>query len=541
MRTRSVWAAAAVGLASLAVSAWSIARFSEGGVTFEFCQYAEIGRNLLEGRGYRTAEVSPYVLAYLDERGIPFDAAHPAPVLDRFPLQSLLTAAAEALLGRRDAAVLALSALILAACAAATVLVGSLFFSGGEAVLAGLLVALDPSFQRGFVLWGLPDFGFLLTTLLATAALCLAVPAAGKPSNPRRWLAAGALAGLAWLSRSNLILWLPVFAVLPLRLRARERAAALGAWAAGFALVSAPGWLYFLRWCGSVNPPTFAWDLAHHVTQDTPPWLDYRVTAVSEVLGRLPALGLKFRSLLVRYLSDLPTMWQMRLLFPLACVGAGYLFLEDRTSADPGRGARRWILLNAAMLSVQIPAFSLLRYDQIANVFTGRYLLWFAPAAFLLAARGAERLGAAYGRPRAGLVVLALANLLFFGPDLVRPRERTQHPLRLPVAEWPEIRAAAELPESGLVVTNLPTQVAWYARRPAVMLPSSPDELEAIARRHELAGVLITRLWIGELYQTPRWRTVLLDPAAQRELWRRLGLRVRKDFGTSLLLEPAGT
>ena len=51
-------AAIIAGASSLAVSYRSIATYFEGGITWEFCQYAEIGRNLIQGKGFRTLRPS---------------------------------------------------------------------------------------------------------------------------------------------------------------------------------------------------------------------------------------------------------------------------------------------------------------------------------------------------------------------------------------------------------------------------------------------------------------------------------------------------
>src|SRR5438128_636449 len=117
MRARAALLIPAAAFAlSCAVSAWSISRHFEGGLSHEFCNYAEIGRNLLEGKGLRTRMVYPYTLALLDQRGVPYDGF--APVLDRFPLQAWLTALSERVFGATDGAVLVLSASLLALTAA---------------------------------------------------------------------------------------------------------------------------------------------------------------------------------------------------------------------------------------------------------------------------------------------------------------------------------------------------------------------------------------------------------------------------------------
>lgn len=545
--------AALVFLLSCLVSAFCFARYFEGGLSQEFCHYSEIGRNLLEGRGYRTAMVHPYTLAVLDRRGIPFEEL--APVLDRFPAHAVLSAAAQAIVGSGDAAMAALSIFLLAACAAAVFAAGSLLFTPLEGLLAGLLFALDPSFQRGFVLWGLPDFGFCLAVLPASALACRGPAGRSKRRVTAYWLLAGASAGLAWLFRSNFMLWLPLFLWAAWKSSSSGPSGAtpaLACFCAGLAAASCPAWLYNLRWYGSLAPPTFAWNLAHHVAQDTYPLLSYREFPAADSLGHAAALARKFLFYLRLHIGDLPTMWQMHLILPAAILGFAGLcgpgrlrrMLEPRGTtarppcADaPESRAGRLARLSVLMLGVQIPVFSLLRYEALGRHVSGRYFLWFAPVAFLLAARGAVLAGRSIGRPKLLPFSFLAANLALFSCFYASPQGRPAHPERLPVGRWPELRAAAKAAgPNGLVATNLPAQLAWYTGRRAVALPATPGELLALDRRHPVAAVLITRLPLGELVHTPAWLGLLDSPADLEAFRRAAGFRILADLGTSALL-----
>lgn len=525
--------AAAVAL-SLAVSLASIARHYEGAVTWEAAQYAEIGRNLLETGLWRTRAVTPWTLAALDARGEAFDTAHPAPVLDRFALQSLLCAAAERLAGADDAANAALSALLMAGAVAATYAVGVLFFSVEEALAAALLLALDPSFQRGFVLWGYPDFGFLILVVLAGSALCAG--RAGESSSARgaRLALAGALAGGAWLARSNFELWLPLWAWALWRGARGTRARDAALFSAAFVAVCAPAAVYDLRHFGGLNPPTLAWDLADKVMTPSQPWLYYRVYSPWEVLvGHAPALARKFLALSALYLRGLPWLWQMTPAFGSALIGAWSLV---RGRQEP---ARRWSLLMAAMLAAQIAAFSFLRFETLGAHVGGRYLLWFAPAELLLAARGARALARRWGLERGGPVLLALLCAAWFSGFWRQPQGGSTYPGGLGAARWPQWDALAAVGD-GLIVSNMPAQVAWYARRAAVALPAEPEDLARIAARHEVSAILIFRIGAGELAQTPKWIAAAADPSgAGRAQWSRLGYRSERDWGSAVLLTPA--
>ncbi|MBI4425361.1 MAG: hypothetical protein HY554_16650 [Elusimicrobia bacterium] len=519
---------AAAFLLSLGVSAWSFARHFEGGLTHEFCNYAEIGRNLNEGLGLRTRLIYPYTLAVLDRRGIPFNGL--APVLDRFPLQAVLSAGAQRLWGDDDGAVAALSSLLLGLVAAATALAGLALFGPWEAAVASLLVALNPSFQRAFVLWGQPDIGFCLLALALTVLL-----ARPGPRPAWGWLGLGALAGLAWLQRSNALLWLPLFGLWTVKQGGRR---ALLLFAGGAAATALPAAAYNLRWYGALTPPTLAWNLAHHTVVDTPPWLHFRTfTAADTLSGHLPELARKFLRYLALHLRDLPTWWQMHLVFPAALAGAWLL------RSEKGRErARAYAALTGLMLLLQVLAFSFLRFEALGPWVGGRYYLWLAPAAFLLAAHAAREAGRRAGLPAALPALFACANAAWFIHGLAGPQGAPAYPRGLYAAAWPELEAARRAaPEDGLVATNLPGQIAWYARRPALALPAEPADLLRVAAAHRIDAVLVSRLRLGELDTTPAWKPLAADSRALAAFAARGGWLVLEDFGTSVLLaRPPG-
>lgn len=508
-------------LLSAAVSTWSLGRHFEGALTHEFCNYAEIGRNLVEGRGLKTAMVYPFTLAVLDERGELFDGL--APVLDRFPLHAALNALALVAGGEGDGGPAALSALLLGLLAAATAAAGLLLFGPVEAALAAAFVALNPSFQRAFVLWGQPDFGFAALVLALTLLVVLA-----KERGRGTWAAAGALAALAWLQRSNLLLWLPLFALWLARGKGGPRRLA---WFAGAgALAAAPAILYYLAAWGSVSPPTVAWNLPHHVIVDTPPWLHYRVFSSWETLAyHAPALGRKVARYLWLQVAGLPGWWQMTLIFPAALAG-GWLL---RSKIGP---ARDWAALVGLMLALQLVAFSFLRFEVLGPWVGGRYYLWAAPALFLLAAHAAVAFGKRLGRPALVPALFAAANAALFARGLAAAQGAPAYPGGLHAADWPELAAVARVVgPGGLVASNLPGQVVWYARRPAVALPAEPEDLLRIDENHPIDALLLSRLPLGELANTPAWRPLLADPKALMDFAAKRRWALVRDFGTSVL------
>lgn len=521
------WALVALVLVvvSFSVSAYSFSRYFEGGISHEFCQYAEIARNVLEGRGFHTATVWTSTLAWMDSRGIPFSQEHLAPVMARFPLQSALTAGAMLLVGKTDAAPALLSVLMAALCAVATFVAGCVFFSPLEGFLAALLFVFNPSFQRGFVLWGLPDFGFCFLVLLTVTVLCWARDqAAAHRETPKLWAAAGLLSGLAFLQRENLLLWVPLFLWFVWQRGTGSKKRFL-MFCGGLGLGSAPGWIYNLRWFGGITPPAGAWNLLEHVVQDTSPWLSYREFSVAEAWPHMDLLANKFWHYLLWQLMDFPTLWQMHFLFPFLLVGAW------------GLRKQPFVRLMGSMMLVQLIVFSFLRYETLGYYVKGRYILWFAPTAFLLSMRGASFVGEKLRWGRACPIGLAVLSLGFFGYFWSRPQGGARYPGGLRVQDWPELRASVDAAgPDGLIATNLPAQVTWYARGLSVALPATPADFLALDRQHAVTAVLISRLSPGELYNTPAWGELLGDSGSMKGFCQASHLIVLKDFGTSLLL-----
>ncbi|MBI5202476.1 MAG: hypothetical protein HY925_12870 [Elusimicrobia bacterium] len=516
---------AAAFLLCTLVSAWSISRHFEGALTHEFCNYAEIGRNIVEGKGLKTSMVYPFTLALLDERGIEFDGL--APVLDRFPLQAVMAGFAERLGGPQDASLLILSALLLGLVAAGTSAAGLLLFGPAEASIGGALVALNPSFQRAFVLWGQPDFGFA-ALVLALTVLVATIERRGALGA----VAAGGLAALAWMQRPNLSLWLPLFAFWLWMARGGARRLLLfaGTAAAG----ALPVMMYYWDWYGSLTPPTVSWNLAHHVIVDTPPWLHYRVFTAAECLRQSGALARKFWHFFFLQLRDLPTWWQMLLVSPASALGLWLLWRGE------DEDARSWTRLNAAMLGVQLFAFSFLRFELLGAWVGGRYYLWAAPFLFLLAAHAAVSWGRRLERPRLVPSLFCAANAVVFLGGLFASQGPPAFPGGLQPADWPEIGAVGRLaaPDS-LVATNLPGQVSWYARRASVALPAEPEDLFRIDEKHPIDTILISRLGLGELANTPGWLPLLEDLDKLRAFGARAHWVPVKDYGTAVLLVRA--
>ena len=97
------------------------------------------------------------------------------------------------------------------------------------------------------------------------------------------------------------------------------------------------------------------------------------------------------------------------------------------------------------------------------------------------------------------LYVLRYMDLRSAGPDLQ-------------VSGLPELRYAREnLPKDARLLTNLPTQAAWYSNRPAVNIPNRVEDALAMIGRHRLDYLLLSAHPSGELGRFPAWIPVLRE------------------------------
>jgi 4-amino-4-deoxy-L-arabinose transferase-like glycosyltransferase len=185
-------------------------------------EYADVARRLGRGEGFTTGIIYP---AELLRWGA--DRAHPSVV--RPPLWPVQLGIAFALAGPHDAVVHATTLLAYLAVVWATMALATLLAGPWAGALAGLATATSPPLLHLAVL-ATPEPGFALWIVLTFFLL-----ARGAPP-----VQVGLLCGLAYLTRYNGIVLLPIAALL-LLWRDRQVVSAL-ACATGFVLVAMPWW-----------------------------------------------------------------------------------------------------------------------------------------------------------------------------------------------------------------------------------------------------------------------------------------------------------
>lgn len=493
-------ALAAFALA-LVWTGWVYAAYFRGANTFEFGEYAEIGRNILGGHGFTTRILYPSMLATLDAAGLA--GLEYTPINHRFPLPAYLSALSQAAFGSTDFASLAPTLLLFSLWVALVFAAASRWLGKREALLGAAMFAAVPAGVKYFALFNLPDvpFGALLF------AFHWGLAETDARAADRRLGMLGALGGLLYLCRYNFWIWVPLYALfLAKTLEPSRRARGLAAFLAAYAAVCAPIVWYKSYWFSSAQTLDVAWNLAHGTVLAQQPWLEFRTFDAAQILRAAWApIVAKALDRLHTTMLEAPMLWQCQALVPFLALGA---------LRWPAGAARRFAALNLAALAVQLVAFAPLRFDSWGLGVGYRYLFWFCPFLVLAGVRGATALAeAAPERLRtpalAGWVALHAAfTVPFYTHDLTAIH--VKHPSGRSPSEWPELvwlRERAE--ESAGVVSNIPAQVGWYADASAVALPNDPEDVPKMGAVRPLRYLLISTLNIGTLGDFPRWLDLL--------------------------------
>lgn len=507
--------------------------FFWGGQSYEFCHYGEIARNIVEGRGFSTSMFYPSTLAYLDSAKIKSDPYGPA--ADRFPLQAYWVALFERLAGPGDAAVAAAVSAAHALWVIAVFLLGQLYFSRRAAFLAAVLWAINPMMTAGFDLNGYPDVLFgLLFFIVNCGAASLSEKTAGEGAvtakTGARLLLCGFAAGLAYLARFSLLLWLPLYAGLFLWKAGFKNGARNCAWFfAGFLLCAAPWGVYSFLRTGFSSPPVIIWNLADKVLTGMNSTLEYRTYAFSEFLSgtALSNLAVKWAGCFASFIHEFPSFWFFSYIFPFA---VAWFFFR------PSPEKRLLAGMHWVFLAWQAVLFSFLLFEPLGFM-NGRYYLWFAPMALLQACDFVLSRGGAAGKAvsralPAGFVILNLAVLFLLSPG-------NSHPSGLPLKDWPELEwIRNNTSDNDLIMTNLPAQIAWYCRRKTVNITKTPAEMPRLLEKHCAKYIYISNTIVGEIFRYQAWQEVF-DSQEGGGKGGKPEFKVLKTFDAGAVLAPA--
>ncbi len=491
----------------------------------EAMEYAQLGRALAEGRGYRTRLMRPLAMSTMAQRQPGMPVTGELPEIIRPPLYPVALAVAFRWLrpdfqvparGRLFApetrVVIPLGWFSTLATAILLFLVADHLFDRRIASLAPVVYLLSRTvLQRSIS--GLPD---PFASLLGAAALAIALlgathrdsdVAVGLGRAVAATLAAGALAGLAVLCQYSLILLAPApLMVCVLAAPARRRSLLLGLFTLALAAVVTPWMVRNLMVSGQPL------GLAHLE------WLRGSTAFPGDRLDRSLTLNLDALNLGVllrrQWWEGLSTAgWATRW-----CLGGESILpaLALPALLLPGflHGGRRlrWPLLAAAIAMLTIDPL-------LAAQAPGRLLYPLLPWIMLLGcATLIERLDeAAISWPMIRSGICAIVLLMHAAPtvaDLLKPRE----PLPYPPVYPPFVAAACALiDDNELMVSDLPWATAWYGNQRTLWLPNTLADFYRVNDTHQsVASLYLTtqtgsRAYVGDLLDGPHqdWRLLI--------------------------------
>ncbi|WP_406700583.1 glycosyltransferase family 39 protein [Singulisphaera sp. Ch08] len=438
--------------------------------TFEFCQYAEIGRNLALDHTYDTRLVEPMALAVIDRDRVG-SVTERWPVVNRYPLPCLVIAGLMSVAGPDDTAAAWSNGLAISLLAALSYSVARAWFGSGWAAVVAILFLASPSFYGEFILLGTPDVWFAVIFLAQLVVYSRLEPGRAGPPRLEWAFALGVLSGLAYLARFNATMFLAVQVAALLRWR-RWREVLVVVITTGLFTIPLMlyNWHHFHRPWVSIYS---SWNLLDDIgAYKVEPWLYYRVPALwSELATHAEGVAKKFATNLFEVVPvRIWNLWRLDLLLPLALLG---LILNRKNQR-----VYRFAVWSIGFFALQLIVFSAMRLEleDRNSPHHGRYFFWFATPALLLGVGLLRHLAEQkqLGRWIAGLVVLLQLTSFGWSWAQIVPR----HAEGTNIGQDPIRSMIVDATQKGKVVaSNQPQITAWFCNLRSISLPADPVEL----------------------------------------------------------------
>lgn len=482
--------------------------------TFEFCQYAEIGQNLIETGRFETRLVEPMALAMLDRSRRP-DVPDLGrwPVVNRYPLPCFVIAGLMKLFGPSDLTAAWSNGLAISILGALGYAAAFRWFGARWAGVFGLLFLANPAFFGEFILIGTPDVWFAAVFLAELLVWSRFDPKADPGPRVAWAIGLGALGGLAFLSRFNATMLLGIQALVLLRWRRWREALLMGATAA---LVASPmfayNWHHFRRPVVSIYS---AWNLLDDIgAYRVEPWLYYRVPELwVELAAHADGVGRKFLDNLFRIIpTRIWNLWRLDVLFPLALAAPAF----TRKGTEEGRFAA-W---SVGLFAFQLLTFAGLRLELEPSISPhhGRYFFWFATPAVLIALGILRRVSTRWGWARWLAAILVFVQLGLFANEWrqIVPR----HAGGTNLGHDPIRQMLSEAADGRTIASNQPQITAWCSGLRSISLPANLVELDRLNRE---SPTPIDYLFIDRNYNgidlDPNWGMLSENPRDFQSPW----------------------
>ena len=468
------------------------------------CDYAAMGRNLADGRGFTTSVVYPLQLSM--ETGVPhaepFDPRG-VPNLHRPPLLPLWYAGVFRLVGCRDSGVLGTSFLFYAGVLG--LVLGWKRKSWPIRVGVACLASLYPPLVRHAA-------SGLTETPAAFLCLVLSLVLLSKKRNLWAPLFSGAVIGLLFLLKYYLILLVPAAVVLVWpEGRQRHRWPFLGLLFLGWFVVAAP-WLW--RNYRVAGDPFFTLQAYCEIAKGIPGYEAFRAhrgwTPVDTPSFAAQNPGALLRKSLGAWVVWLRSDWGTNFLPLLVGCGLWWSWRKDPSKATERAVLLFWSVATISLVALLAPVNLEPRYllcTQLPLLILP--MVWFAEKQPLGGSGqdpGDPRSSAHTRRFLAGtLMYFVLVN----GISMWRAPEATD---RREDAAF----VAERVPEDGLLVSDADGFVAWRVDRPVVWLPSDEETLEKVLDRFPVRAVYLQEGIQSQFFQHYRSPENVLEYLGRR-------------------------
>ncbi len=438
--------------------------------------YAQMGAQLANGDGFSTLQIFPRHVPFLAERGL---LEGPWPNLHRYPLPTVLNGLTGLFASDARSAAMWQSGLAYAASVGAFAFAARQFAPLALAALATLLFALDPT-QLDAAFLGLTEGAGALWIVLIVG-LC------ARPSGMTRQDAAlsGVVCGLAWLTRTQLAVLLPlVLLITGMRLR-DWRAVGLAALTAGLTL--AP-WMLHMVWL--THDPFFSFSTSRNLALTAAPHdIDMLLHAPPTTAGVLAEWGdVIWHKVVDKQLSRALSLRKLHLLFAeipgFALIAAGLGGLVTLRKNGPLVSLSLGITVGS-FVAVSLAFHSARFYDPLRSL---PYLLLLAGTA---AALGWVHRNIPTLTPwRTGLIIALLAAATF-APEIREGPLPSRYRRVRAVRDEPIASLSTRLPAGTVVVSDVSAMVAIHAGMRTIRLPQEPDDLFTLDREYGLVDAVV--------------------------------------------------
>jgi hypothetical protein len=463
--------------------------------TFDSAEYAIAGRELARTGRLGTTFVLPDELGATSRLGLP--RVPPFPLLVGHPLVPILNGAVFALAGPRPELTLVPSGV---AYVMVVLLAGALAARLSGSPATGLAAALATAASPHLLYFAVEG----LTELPFAAALLGGLLLSRRLDEPRVPLLLGVVLGIGHMARPIMAPLLPVWLVaVVLAVPRGRRLRAAGGLALGFVPFAAALGAY--KWITAGHPLA---DVARYnfLTHLAPEFAPIRVHRMLQPPAPMPWMLEHPGAVLAKIARFLPDLGG-HAFAQAGALGAVALATLFWPAANAGEGRVRRILLGLAAMMILLVTLSLP---------SRRYLVPLLPALFAVGVAALAVAARRIGLPRLPAVGLCFAAALFVsGVPTLRDWRwawRVPKPDRgeFRESEWRGFGAelAPHVPPGAIVASDVGSWLAWYADRPAVLLPNRPEDLPELERHLAVTTLVLTNEWLLRQSGSEAWQRI---------------------------------